>query len=223
MAFVSASLHDRRHGAHNLHHLIRVENTASYILGIDFMMKDDLFKTCTMIVAFIHDYDGIDHKFEDKDGSARLKLVTFLQSLNLIGYEGKDVTDELIKIASHVSFSKEYNGVLAGTLLDFASLLNTPNLPEAHLIRDIVSDGDKLDAIGLSGMFRLLVHTRHVLAEKHGRAPTDEEMSKDMQHHANVKLLHLKDDYIRTKTGKELAVVAHAAFVSDYNSYFMFG
>ena len=126
--------------------------------------------------------------------------------------------EELINIADHISFRKENDTIRNGLPLEFEKNLNTPNLPFGSIIRDIVSDADKLDAIGKNGFERLVKHATYRFTRQNGKNPTKEELRIDLNHHAEEKLLRLKDHFIRTETGKLLAINAHNDFVACLKS-----
>lgn len=209
--FVKDICQERDASAHGPIHAVAVARVAETILIKDYSQKSNLFHVCTIAVALIHDVK--DHKYPDPDGSVDKKLRAFLFNLGLVGHEGKNLTDTLMLIADHVSYSKENNAIVAGTPLDFKAILNTPNLPDASEIRDIVSDADKLEALGRGGACRLVQHTSHHFQEKHGKKPTHAELDAIMERHSQEKLLRLKDHFIKTEHGKSLAIIAHSEFV----------
>jgi len=213
LKFVENTEPTREDGAHDADHILRAMHTAHDILSSDYRDKDQLFWYATIVVAGIHDYTGIDHKFLDSNGAALECLRSFLRGLNLIGHIGLDLTDDLINVARHISYSKENNAIMAGKPLDFKALLSNPNLPEAHIIRDIVSDADKLDTIGIHGVPRLVRFIRYTLRKEYGRDPTNSEVYQLVFDYSQQKILRLKDNFIRTTTGKQLAIKAHQSFV----------
>ncbi len=214
-AFVKSATRDRLDGVHALGHAEEVTLLAIDIInrqGCDRVQINPLYLCCLIVVAQIHDI--LDHKFPDPDDCQKLALTNFLQGLGLEGLEGKDLTETLMKIADNISYSKENNAILAGTPIDFEKELNTPNLPYASDIRDTVSDADKLKAINFDGVERLEKWTRFAFYREHQREPTDVELQRIMESHAKEKLLRLKDEFMRTKPGKEMAVTAHDNFVA---------
>jgi hypothetical protein len=222
-AFVTEICQDREDNAHKIDHAKIVAHLAQKIIQSDHserarvILNKPTVELCGVVTGFIHDV--LDHKYPDITGERRRKLLEFIQSLRIIGYDGKIIGEELINIADYVSYSKENNAILAGTPLDFESLLNSPNLPYASYIRDAVSDADKLDAIGENGLPRLIDHSKHVFTKNHGREPTHNELKSTILSHANEKLLRLKNHFIRTQVGKDLAESAHDIFVTQLNAF----
>jgi hypothetical protein len=216
--FVSKLCGDREDGAHDDEHIAFVGLDAKTILEADYANEEALMWICTIIVAIIHEV--LDYKFPDVDNKRRDALVQFLRSLELKGLKGIDITEELINIASHVSFKKEYDAIKAGAPIDYEKL-NTDNLPFASKVFYTVSDADRLDALRKRGFTqRLLPYTRFVFKREHGRDPAIHELRAIVDHHCEVKLLRLKDHYMKTKTGKLMAVSAHDEFVAAYKDLF---
>ena len=73
-----------------------------------------------------------------------------------------------------------------------------------EILRNIVSDADKIEALGEVGLERCFIYTR----EKND-SYTDEEVLADVRKHCEEKLLILRDKYIRTDPGKQLAEEGH--------------
>lgn len=94
--------------------------------------------------ALLHDV--FDHKYssaqEAENGMQEIR--SFLQSEGF----GQGEIEAVIKICENVSYSKEKKGKL--------EKLDQP----VKLLRDIVSDADKLDAIGFSGIERCRMYSK---------------------------------------------------------------
>jgi uncharacterized protein len=102
--------------------------------------------------------------------------------------------DMVIFVIENVSFSKQRAG-----------RRQVPPDAEFQAHLDIVSDADKIEALGERGIFRCITYTQAT----GGRVPADVVV------HCKEKLLRLKDDYIVTPTGKALAEPRHRMIV-DY-------
>jgi len=76
-------------------------------------------------------------------------------------------------------------------------------------VRNIVSDADKIEAIGLRGVIRC----RDYVIEKNSKRLSDGTITKYVWHHARVKLLHLYKNYIHTDSGKKIAKPLHEEMI----------
>lgn len=94
--------------------------------------------------ALLHDV--FDHKYSNQEEAENgmTEIRNFLKNEN---FHEKEI-DAVIKICENVSYSKEKKGKL--------EKLDHP----VKLLRDIVSDADKLDAIGLSGIERCRMYSK---------------------------------------------------------------
>ena len=88
--------------------------------------------------------------------------------------------------------------------------LSDPAVFTDSFLRDIVSDADKLDAIGFAGIERCRDFSK-------SRKPNanDDEIECDVVEHMHEKLLKLVDNYIRTPTAKILG----APLQDEMNQY----
>jgi HD superfamily phosphodiesterase len=87
--------------------------------------------------------------------------------------------------------------------------------PDGCKIRDIVSDADKLEAIGVIGIARCKEYTREQYFATHHTHIGDEELAKLVIQHAEEKLLRLKSEFIRTAWGKKMAEPLHDEMVAE--------
>ena len=140
--------------------------------------------------AWLHDI--ADHKY-DHDG-------TLEQQLDEFGHKNIPNYSDIKKVIKYVSYSSENKAILAGTPLDYDSLLT----PYYALVRHIVSDADKLEAIGQIGIKRALEYTRHA-----NPTYTEEQVMTDVRKHADEKLLRLATEFIRTPTARVIAQERH--------------
>ena len=72
------------------------------------------------------------------------------------------------------------------------------------MTNNIVSDADKLEAIGQIGITRALEYTRYA-----NPTYTEQQVIADVCKHANEKLLRLASEFIRTPTARLLAHQRH--------------
>jgi HD superfamily phosphodiesterase len=147
-------------------------------------------KLDTMTSAWLHDI--ADHKY-DKDGTLEQQLDEFGQK-NISNYK------EIKQVIKYVSYSSENNAILAGTPLDYDCILT----PYYALVRHIVSDADKLEAIGKDGITRAVTYCKHA-----NPTYTDAQVIADVHKHAKEKLLRLAPEFIRTSTGRIIAKQKH--------------
>ncbi|CAG5112838.1 Oidioi.mRNA.OKI2018_I69.chr2.g7009.t1.cds [Oikopleura dioica] len=175
-----------RDASHAIEHFRRVrEYTQQILAGLENDVADigevDGFLVAET-AALVHDV--FDHKYVSDNASGLDKMKEFLKSVELTEKE----IDWVIEICENVSFSKEKKGKL------------NKDLPKhVMLLRNIVSDADKLDAIGYDGIERCRMYTRH-------RNPTgtEEEHERNVVEHMHDKLFRLLPYYIRTKPGKTI-------------------
>ena len=147
-------------------------------------------------VAWLHDV--ADHKYDDKDGTLEKKLDEF-------GYKHISNYPNIKQVIKNVSYSSENNAIRAGEPLDYDKLLT----PYYALVRHIVSDADKLEAIGQIGIERALGYTRHA-----NPTHTEAEVIANVRQHADDKLLRLATEFIRTPTARVIARQRHDEMVA---------
>jgi HD superfamily phosphodiesterase len=181
-----------RDESHGHAHMQAVATTARYLVQVDFTNRRQYSHLIldTTTAAWLHDI--ADHKY-DHDG-------TLQQTLDDFGYKHISNYQDLKQVIKYVSYTSENNAILAGTPLDYDSLLT----PYYALVRHIVSDADKLEAIGQIGITRALEYTRDA-----NPAYTEQQVIADVCKHANEKLLRLATEFIRTPTARALAQQRH--------------
>ena len=191
--FVKTICKDRDE-SHGFEHMVTVANTSKYIYENLILNKDDEILKIIMAVAYLHDV--YDHKY-DPEGKLIPQIKSFLGK-----YFNKNDNDiELIlNIIDRISFSKEDKLIKAGISSYWTDVLDS----KAMFIRDIVSDADKLDAIGKIGIFRCKIYSESKYPEL-----SPKQINEKIIEHANEKLLRLKDEFIRTSVGKKLAEPLH--------------
>lgn len=142
------------------------------------------------IVAWLHDV--ADHKY-DKDGVLMEKVKTFVYEQVV----DKDDAEYVLMCIEMVSFSKEKKEGMK---------YYEKILPEKFVIvRNIVSDADKLEAIGVIGLQRCEAYTKHIAKEKNEQL-TDEEVLYRIAEHCKEKLFILATSYMRTNPGRKMAL-----------------
>ena len=174
----NTSSHDEGHG---LPHALQVCKTSLDIAKENYPSIDT---TLLSICALVHDV--CDHKFINSESKTK-ELYNFLcQRLD------KEKTERVMRITDLVSFSKEKK---KGSTLE----------GEDELIRMIVADADRIEALGIVGIKRCYLYTKGANKEH-----KFEENLKDLIKHAYDKLLRLyPEGYIKTKRGREIAEPLH--------------
>jgi len=162
-----------RDPSHGLEHAQRVRDRA---VEINRSLVAPARESDVILVALLHDV--ADHKY-DKDGTLSKKLHHWLT--------GHAESEKILAVIDAISFSKEH---CRGKRW-FENALGT----YWTKVRDIVSDADKLEALGEIGGRRCLEygHERGDYGVQH------------LLNHMLEKLLILKHDYIVTPLGKKLA------------------
>jgi HD superfamily phosphodiesterase len=181
--FVTDVCRDRDE-THGRNHMWKISRLAIYI-AINEGYTKKKFLEDVLITSWLHDV--ADHKYSENTNLETL-LENFLESFEK-GKLYKNIIDR-------ISYSKE---VKYGTS-DWKNIMGIDGL----LVRNIVSDADKIDALGENGIRRCIEFGFHKYSDA-----SDKEMIKRVRDHAEEKLLLLKDKFIRTKTGKELATPEH--------------
>lgn len=157
----------------------------------------DEHKNLIMIVSLLHDV--ADHKY-DKTGELEQKLKEFLK---------RYVNSELIlSIIKDISFSKEYRENLENTNEYWIKKYG-----EYSIVRNIVSDADKIEAIGKSGLERCIAYQKEKNPEL-----KELEIKKLVKQHANDKLSFLYK-YIRTSPGQSDALIYQQEFDEELKKY----
>jgi hypothetical protein len=85
---------------------------------------------------------------------------------------------------------------------------------EGKLVRNIVSDADKLEAIGMIGVQRCLQYSYEVAMSKNENISPSDHFSHLVEH-GKEKLFILKDEYFRTNAGKEMAESPHMMMLQE--------
>lgn len=185
-----------RDNSHGHLHMEAVATTAKHIVESDYATTSDYQQLLqnAIIVGWLHDVS--DHKY-DHDG-------TLDQRLDEFGFKNFSNFEHIKKVIKLISYSSENKAILAGTPIDYEAMLGM----HYATVRHIVSDADKLEAIGAIGIERCIEFTQHMNPDF-----SVEQVSEAVHVHAEEKLLRLKDEFIRTPSGKRLAIPLHQQMV----------
>lgn len=166
---------------HDFRHALKVTNNALIIFEDE--QLDNKYKKLVIYAAMLHDV--CDHKYPDSIPFNELKY--FIST----HFDYKE-TNIICDIINSVSFSKEVKGE--------RKVLQYPY----DIILNIVSDADKLEALGYTGLER---------CENYGKIK-GEDTIKHVLEHCYYKLLRLlPDGFIRTKKGRQMAEPLHDVIV----------
>ena len=175
---------------HGHAHMKAVAETSAYLLFVDFYDKDGTLMLDTITAAWLHDV--ADHKY-DYDGTLEQRLDEF-GAANIPNYA------EIKEVIKYVSYSTEHKAILAGTPLDFKQILGF----YYSQIRDIVSDADKLESIGVKGMERSLIYNTDT-----NPTFTRTQVIAEVRKIYDEKLVKLATQFIKTPTARDIAQKEH--------------
>jgi HD superfamily phosphodiesterase len=183
-----------RDDSHGHAHMKAVAEMTRLIIKEDFIDESGNLTLDAITAAWLHDV--ADHKY-DHDGRLEQRLDAFGRA-NIGNY------DEIKKVIKYVSFSTENKAILAGTPLKFSAILGG----YYSEIRDIVSDADKLEAIGVVGIERAIAYTTEA-----NPTYTEAQVIAEVCKHADEKLLRLATEFIRTPFARKIAKDRHCKMV----------
>lgn len=185
--------------SHDVNHHIAVYHNALEILnGLDTTLYQNYFDIHQMIMYASLLHDTIDSKYKNDLEIKIKKLDNFL--IKKISTKSADVK----WIIDNISYSKEVK-------LGYPKNMD----PMVQLARDIVSDADKLEAIGEIGIRRCKQYT---IASNPDISDEEQIMTLVIEH-CREKLLKLKDSFIRTNGGMVLAKTRHEFIINFINQY----
>lgn len=199
-----------RDESHGYKHMEAVAHTSTKILEsmLDTMEhhhKHEL-RIKVITVAWLHDV--ADHKYNDVT-DANVKIRCFLSNI----FDNSRDIDEIFRVIDYISFQKEQQAINKDRPLNFEQILG----PKLVLVRHIVSDADKLEALGKIGFERCIQYSMEVYKSQTGCDISCELLKARVHQHAHEKLLRLKDEFIRTPIGKFLAQSLHEELVVELN------
>eukprot|EP00939_MAST-03C_sp_MAST-3C-sp1_P003107 g3107.t1 len=197
--------HVKREPHHGFEHALRVLKNSQTI-------AESSFDKDILVLALLHDV--LDHKFDDVDE----KLFESLLEKIYPGKENEQKRNLMNRTIDTISFSKEKKKGMKW----YESFLDGNK--EWIFRRNVVSDADKLEALGHVGAARCYATQKHFAALAGG--PSDAEtLLEGVVQHCHDKLFILQTKYMRTPKGVELAntrerelrdvLVAHGVRASD--------
>lgn len=203
-----SSLKHKRDASHGIMHFEAVATNVETILkNCEIYCNDLRLSSLAIIIAWLHDV--ADHKYAqaENDQNLELKMIEFLKT-----HFTPDDQALILHTIDAAGYSTQVrhetkNGSSADTW--FQSMTH-----EQKLLRDLVSDADKLEAIGRPGLLRCIEFTRH----KYPHLGVKQIYDHVVQH-SKDKLLRLAEHYIYTPHGKVLAKTLHDEFVQALEDF----
>lgn len=189
-----------RDESHGYGHMKKVKENAIIIYSNE-NINDPYIENLCIVCAWLHDV--ADHKY-DFDGTLSVQVEAFLDKIL------PQDTKLIMNIINRVSYSKELQDKS-----DWDRVLGSTGL----LVRNIVSDADKLEALGKIGFERCVGYQKEYYHNECGEEIPDKELHRRVHSHANEKLLHIYNNFIHTETGKKLAKPLHAELVTELNKF----
>jgi hypothetical protein len=189
--FVQTVCAGRSH-THGHAHMKAVAERSSFLIQQDYTDRRhfrNLLQDATT-AAWLHDV--ADHKY-DHDGTLEQKLDTF-GTANIPNYTN------IKQVIKYVSYSTEQKAIASGTPLDFPAILGD----YYSLVRDIVSDADKLESIGIKGMERSFTYNTDT-----NPTFTHAQVIAEVRKIYDEKLVKLATHFIKTPTARAFAKIAH--------------
>jgi HD superfamily phosphodiesterase len=175
-----------RDKSHDWNHVQNVKNNSIMLMKEQNFDKNNI--DIVIIASLAHDI--WDHKYlSSKCEGEKLKL-DFIKILRNYDYDDKTI-NIIISIIDNISFSKEI-------------VLRNKNkkleLPKNILkLRNIVSDADKLEALGEEGIQRMIDYRIY---------KDNTDIMKDIRSHFNNKLKYMvRDNYIINSVAKKLGMI----------------
>lgn len=181
-----------RSDTHGHAHMKAVAEMSSFLVQQDYpdrrLLRNLLQDAIT--AAWLHDV--ADHKY-DHDGTLEQQLDTF-GTANIPNYA------DIKQVIKYVSYSTENKAILAGTPLDFPAILGD----YYSRVRDIVSDADKLESIGVKGMERSFTYNRET-----NPTFTHAQVIAEVRKIYDEKLIKLASQFIKTPTARAFARISN--------------
>lgn len=179
--------------SHDHSHMQKVVQNSFEIMENDIDIKNKIkhypeIINIVSIVAWLHDVR--DHKYSESISED--ELIIFIKSIDPVN------CSQILRVINNISWSKESKGLREHFDAPFDTIL------------DIVSDADRLEALGNIGIERCKTYTEKI----GGLIP------EDVIEHCYEKLLKiLPEGYIKTKHGKKMAKPLHDEIVNYVNSF----
>lgn len=152
------------------------------------------------IAALLHDV--CDHKYVDPATDAGRACIERRDRFLAETLSAADAA-AVVQVVGSVSYSREAKALGRGEAPAWAELSES-----IQVVRHVVSDADKIDAIGVRGLERCAEYAR----ERGVVGPL--VVAREVAQHCDEKLLRLRGEYVRTAPGKRRAAAGHACLAA---------
>jgi len=207
-AFVKDTCKDRDE-SHGYTHMKKVyENTLTILNMINFSEYQlDIYeinnvRKLSIISSWLHDV--FDYKY-DTNGILKKKCALFMEKKLLID---KNNIDLIINIIDRISFSKQVYMMKTNGFLDWDIVLGK----NGTLIRNIVSDADKMESLGKIGMDRCIIYKKEMYYKRYGSEISIDQLKEIIYTYSKTRMLILYPSYIMTNPGKILCKPLYEEF-----------
>jgi HD superfamily phosphodiesterase len=182
-------LYKGRDVSHGVHHVSKVRDNA-LIISQQLNITDSYSLIKIEAAALFHDL--WDHKYVSSSSIEYKRTKDkFKKELKKRLFSDQEIKDIEI-IINNISLSRE---------MELRSTDNLLSLKHLQLMRDIVSDADKLEMLGISGIERIIEFQMHKYPNT-----KSEELKNIVKRVYNTKISKLLDEnYIKTKPGRDMA------------------
>ena len=186
---------DKSHGIDHIQKVLKnTEKISEYFL---FTTREKIIlRACALL------HDAYDHKYVQKEEDITLVKVKISNDLTKFGITWNEIQIIFI-IIDNISFSKEKKQrILQNYRYSELLSLLSPNMIN---IRNIVSDADKIEALGKEGIYRMILDSLHKFSE-YNKEILIKLITDDIKQLCQNKLyILLSHNYIRTDIGREIA------------------
>jgi HD superfamily phosphodiesterase len=195
-----------RDSSHGPKHMKQVAlNSLNIINNLNFKIEKREVEII-IISSWLHDV--ADHKYNET-GELKLIVEAFLDK------NYKETKELILNIIERISFTKEYLSRVNNKKLDWKKVLGERGI----LYRDIVSDADKIEALGKIGLHRTIIYEKEKYFKNNKKNMSDKDLKKKVLDYCDFKLVNLKDNYIYTAPGKKIAEEKHLELLDEIKKY----
>lgn len=178
---------DRSHGVDHIQKVLKnVDKISKHFIFSS--QEEVILRTCALL------HDAYDHKYFQKSEDIKNIKEKISDDLTKFGLSWNEIQIIFI-IIDNISFSKEK--AQRDRYYDLVSLLS-PNMIN---IRNIVSDSDKIEALGIEGIQRMILYSVHKISNE-----ITTSIINDIKKLCKNKLyIMISENYVRTDIGRKIA------------------